>query len=151
MIKYWNRISAFALAGLLFLSGCSTGASTAPQNDQPNQKEASSKELSPVEVLIKANEIASEKSLSYKVNMKQQIEIDAGGQKQNKDVQMNMTVEMIHNPLAYHSKGTMKLGGPEIPIEMYFENNTLYQNIQNQGWTKKAAATGNSTKILPCS
>lgn len=130
MARNWKGFSAVILAGFLFLAGCSTGAS-------PQGGDEASKELTPAEVLEKTNEVFKNKNFTYEATNKQKMIMDIAGQQQNIDVDINFTIDMTSNPMAYHVKGTGMAMGKQIPMEMYIVDNTMYTHDQMANrWTK---------------
>lgn len=128
MRRTWKWFSAITLSCLLLLTGCSSDA-------QPNTNETTNKpkELTPIEVLEKASDNLG-KNVTYEVNQNQKLEIDTNGTKIIEESTTTMTMNMANEN--YHAKGTMTASGQTIPVEIYYENNTLYKLLEDNSWVK---------------
>ncbi|WP_124728156.1 DUF6612 family protein [Staphylospora marina] len=128
MKNFW-RLSLGLLASVaLILAGCSQEAAKPGEQSGVEEK----KEPTPLEVLLKADEVTNKGSFVYDANITQKM--NAGGQ--NIDLGMSFTMEMVGEPFAMHMKGDMNMMGQSMPMEMYQVGQDMYMNVAGLGWMK---------------
>jgi hypothetical protein len=141
-----KRLAQLAFATVssvaLILTGCSQ-QSTQPGEAKP--KVEAKKEPTPVEVLLKSNEVMEKGAFTFEGKMDQKM--SAAGQ--NMDMGMTFDVNMTGRPFAMHMKGTAKMMGQSMPIEMYQVGNEMYQKVGPMGWMKSIEPTDGASGEQP--
>lgn len=133
MKKFRFSAVAIIMALAMLFTACSPQAD---QGDAP-KKEEKPKELSVLDVIDKSSEVMdNSKGFTFDTTAKQKITVEADGQKENIDVDMNMEMNMTNDPVAMQLKGKVSTMGMELPMEMYILDNVMYQKIGDFGWEK---------------
>ncbi|GAA5345232.1 hypothetical protein CLV97_13042 [Planifilum fimeticola] len=117
----------------LTIAGCSNSAEQGADAEKPGEK----KNLGMQDVLSEADKALKEgKGLSYAITGNQTMTMDLNGQKEELEQTFDIDMDMTTDPLAMHMKGSMKMMGQEMPMEIYMVDNMMYQKTETGGWTK---------------
>jgi hypothetical protein len=128
MKNRFRLIVAILLSLTIIFVGCSQQSA-----DKPSTPPSEQKVLKLNEVLTKSVE-AMAKNNGYNYNMHLTQDINSQGNKTGTD--MNFDIKMTQSPNTQYWKGNIKVSGREVPMEMYLIDNTIYQRIDTNPWTK---------------
>ncbi|WP_131923899.1 DUF6612 family protein [Hazenella coriacea] len=123
------------LAMFMVLSMIFVGCSQPAENKTADADQANNKELTLTEVMNKADEaMTKQKGASYKMDGKQKM----GAMGMTIDTDFSFDINVTNEPQAMYMKGKMELMGQSMPMEMYFVDNMMYQNMEGN-WVKMNA------------
>lgn len=123
------------LAMFMVLSMIFVGCSQPAENKTADADQPKDKELTITEVMAKADEVVKkQKGASYKMDGKQNMKMMGMAI----DTDFSFDVKMTNEPQAMHLKGNMTAMGEKVPMEMYFADNMMYQNMEGT-WMKMNA------------
>ncbi len=116
----------------LTVAGCSNSAEQGSADAEKPKKE-----LGLQDVLVEAdNALKEAEGLSYAITGNQTMSMDLNGQKEELEQTFDINMDMTTDPMAMHMKGSMKMMGQEMPMEIYVVDNMMYQKTDMGGWTK---------------
>lgn len=90
------------------------------------------------ELMTQSAEASKElKSFTMTSSVVQHIEIEAGGQKQTQDVNMDLTQDIVINPMQIYQEIKMTMPGvQDTTIKQYLTQEGVYTNAGDGAWTK---------------
>jgi len=127
---------------VLFISaiavGCGQGDTDKSKENEKSAEKAGAKdkkELSPEQVITKSSEAMNDwPGMDYKMNGQVVIHAKKGEEKQDITQDLNMESKVKLDPLSLQINGDITMEGQKVPVQSYYKDKTMYQEVPGQGW-----------------